>query len=62
MTQTGKKDEHEYRRKIETVEADLKRAYERDLERFREFEAHSIKVKVSQEWRKKFEDYARSIG
>jgi hypothetical protein len=39
----------------------LKRMYESDIQRFKEFEAHSIKVKVSQEWRKKFEDYARRI-
>lgn len=56
------KDEMDFKKKLDQIQADLKHNYQRDIERFKEFESHSIKVKVSQQWRKKFEDYSNSIA
>lgn len=47
--------------KLKEYEEEIKRQYQRDLERFKEFEAHSIKIKISEEWRHKYEEYSRNI-
>ena len=38
-----------------------KKWYEKELFRFKEFEGHKIKVRVGEEWRIKFQNYAEEM-
>ena len=38
-----------------------KKWYEKELHRFKEFEAHKVKLKVGEDWRVKFQDYAAHL-